>query len=161
MQFLNAERDGDRMAMTKPDSETGKELVRRFWEDVFNQGDAGGVAEIVSGEFRLRDLSTGEVLNRENLRDLVDGLQKNLEKPEAEIVEQFQAEDDRVVTRLVFRARPLGSGDQYEEPVEINALTIDRVENGVVADTTLMWDAWTADSTLRPDDIVEWRFPWW
>lgn len=149
------------MATSKPASKTGTELVRRFWEDAFNQSDASALSEIVADDFTLRDLSTGERLNRQNLNDLVEGLKSNLTDPKAEVVEQFQAEGGRVVTRLLFKALPLDASAQYDDPIEINGLTVDEIENGRVKSTTLMWDAWTADSTLRPDDIVEWRFPWW
>lgn len=151
------------MTATTPGRETGKDLVRRFWEDVFNQGDAGAVAEVVSTRYELRDLSTGAELDREDLTKLVEGLRENLGMPEAEVVDQWQAEGDRVVTRLVFRARPVDAKDDYGDPVEINAVTVDQVVDSQVESTIVMWDAWTADSKLRPrnSEILEWRFPWW
>lgn len=147
--------------MAEDSNDQSKDLVRKFWQDVFSSAGSRRVDEAVAAGFMSHDLSPEDEVSRENVKGLVEGVQKYLQNPEVSITEQFAAEQDHIVSMLAFRGHPLGDDHDPEELVELNAIALNRIANGEVTDTHLALDSLTASTGSHPTDVLKWRFPWW
>ena len=120
------------------DIEKNKDIARRFVDEVFVQGRAETVDEIVSPEFQSHSWpSTGD--GREDVKQAIERVSQGLEDIGFD-VEDMIAEDDRVAIRVTATARQVGefmgmppSGKSYE----IGEIHIFRITDGQI---TEHWD---------------------
>ena len=81
-------------------SATNKEIVRRFYEEVENQGRLDLIDELIAPDFKdvFNSSAFGPAIGREGIRNLVINLRK---RPDFHIeIEDLIAEDDKVVMRM-------------------------------------------------------------
>jgi steroid delta-isomerase-like uncharacterized protein len=127
---------GDRVIeLPAPSTEANKELVRRFVKEIFVDGNADAVDELVAEDFVPHTWpSTGD--GRTDLRRAMERVSKALSDVSFTI-EDMVAEDDRVAVRLTASARQTGefmgirpSGKSYT----IGEIHIFRIRDGKVSE---------------------------
>jgi steroid delta-isomerase-like uncharacterized protein len=115
--------------------EANKQLVRRFVQEIFVDGNADAVDELVAEDFVPHTWpSTGD--GRADLKRAIERVSKSLSDPSFAI-EDMIAEDDRVAVRLTASARQTGefmgippSGTSYT----IGEIHIFRMRDGKVTE---------------------------
>lgn len=112
--------------------EHNKSMVRRLWEEAWQQGNFTAVDELVDVNHVLHaypeDLAFGA--GAEGLKRLIDVNRTNL--PGAELtIEDLIAEEDKVVTRYSVRL-PQGA--------TTTGIWIDRIESSRVIESWVDWD---------------------
>lgn len=155
----------------------GANIVSRFWEYVFNDGDLELMDSLLASNYRLHDLSTNLSHTRVQLKSILLDVQHQLPDTYVRIDEQFEAEGDRVVTRLTFRSpdrrnyqATTESTDEGSDPAqdmappqewhEYSGVSICRVSNQQIVETRIIWEAMRAEMELEPAD-TNWRWPPW
>lgn len=89
-------------------SEANKKTVRRFYEEVMNQGKTTALAEVMADEFKDHgEAMFGESQGRETLRQSVEGVHQFLSDLTVSI-EHMVAEDDMVGVRGTMRCKHTG-----------------------------------------------------
>lgn len=80
-------------------AEENKNVVRRFWEDVFGKGELNVADEILANDYKLTsaDGSTMMLNGRESMKKLIDLMHDALTNMQVTIHDQI-AEEDKVVT---------------------------------------------------------------
>ncbi len=125
-------------------SEENKALVRRWFEDLFNEGNLDVADEIVAQDHVahdpvLRDLPTGPEADKQVVNIYHGAF------PDANItVEDQIAEGDEVATR--WSGRGTHQGELMGVPasgnrVEVSGMTINRISEGKIAETWTNYDA--------------------
>ncbi len=124
-------------------SEENKEKVRRFVEEVFNEGNLGVADELFASDYVLHDPTTPEeVRGPEGIKQFVQMYRSAF--PDGHItVEDQIAEGDKVVTR--FRGRGTHQGELMGIPpsgnqVEVPGITISRMSGGKIAEDWTNYD---------------------
>jgi steroid delta-isomerase-like uncharacterized protein len=134
---------GDRVIeLPGPSTEANKELVRRFVQAIFVDGNANAVDELVAEDFVPHTWSsTGD--GRGDLKRAIERVSKGLSDARFEI-EDMIAEDDRVAVRLTASARQTGEfmgippqGKSYT----IGEIHIFRIRNGKVSEHWHQFDS--------------------
>ena len=117
--------------------ERNKRVVRRVYEQGFNEGDGSVFDELYAPDFRhhnktIHDVSVGGAGEKESMRRFRDAI------PDVRFtIEDQIAEGDRVSNRLTIRGTPVKHFPPIEpngEPMEFRAVAIFRVENGLIAE---------------------------
>lgn len=123
-------------------SEANKELSRRFTE-LFSTGDESLADEILSPEVVFHGTAgDGELRGVDALKGFVSGYRRAF--PDAQsTVEDQAAEGDKVVTR--WRARGTHRGElgpiaATDRPFDIDGVTIERIEEGRIAEVWVARD---------------------
>jgi steroid delta-isomerase-like uncharacterized protein len=124
-------------------STQNKLILRRFFEEVFNQGNLAVADEIVADGYVNHNPAPGESPGREGLKQFVTGVRTAFRDLHFAIDDQV-AEGDKVVTR--WRATGIHQGDFAGVPptgkaVMITALNLHRVSDGQIQEGWLNWDA--------------------
>lgn len=124
-------------------STENKHILRRFFEEIFNQGNLAVADTIVAADYINHNPAPGEPPGCEGLKQFVTYMRNTF--PDLHItVEDQVAEDDKVVTRFTI------SGTQRREfagipptgrKVTVTALNIHRVSDGQICEGWLNWDA--------------------
>jgi steroid delta-isomerase-like uncharacterized protein len=122
--------------------EANKDLVRRFVREIFEDGNADAVDELVAEDFVPHTWpSTGD--GRGDLKRAIERVSKGLSDATFEI-EDMIAEDDRVAVRLTASARQTGEfmgmpsqGKSYT----IGEIHIFRVRDGKVSEHWHQFDS--------------------
>lgn len=124
------------------DAERNKELVRRFFAEVLNEGNLDRIDALVTPDYRLHAVGFPDPMDREAHKGFVATIRAAF--PDwRESVEEIVAEGDRVVARVVGRGAHRGefmgipaTGRQ----VEVVSVNIDRIADGRIAERWLLPD---------------------
>jgi predicted ester cyclase len=128
--------------------ENNKAVVRRFNEEVYNQGNMDVADELLAPNFVSRDTLTGEEASREDLKQAIAEQASTSSDLYFSIEEQI-AEGDKVVTRTI------GSGthdlEEYEGLAPSGArITIENIDIYRVVEGKIVEERGVSDSS-----------PWW
>ena len=120
-----------------------KLVLRRFFEEIFNQGNLAAADEIVSAHYLDHNAAPGEMPGRAGLTQFVTYLRSAFRNLNFTIDDQL-AEGDKVVTR--WNATAIHQGEfagvpATGKPVTITAINIHRVVDGQIQEGWLNWDA--------------------
>ena len=124
-------------------STTNRALLRRFFEEIYNQGDLRVADEIVAVDFINHNPLPGEAPGREAFKAFVAYLRRAFADLQFTIEDQV-AEDDKVVTRITISG--VQEGEFAGIPpsgklVSITAISIHRISNGQIEESWFNWDA--------------------
>jgi steroid delta-isomerase-like uncharacterized protein len=125
-------------------AEENKALVRRSFEEVFNQGNLDAVEEIFASDYVLHDPTTPEEIRGiEGMRQYVSIYRTAFPDLQQSIEDQF-AEGEKVATRLIGRGTHQGellgippTGNRVEAP----GIVINRISGGKIAESWANYDA--------------------
>jgi len=118
-----------------------KLILRRFFEELFNQGDLTAADEIISVAYRNHNAVPGELPGREGLKHWVTQMRAAVRDLYLTIEDQI-AEGDKVVTR--WKATGIQQGGfaglpPTSKPMAITAIQIHRVVDGQIQESWLTW----------------------
>jgi steroid delta-isomerase-like uncharacterized protein len=136
--------------MPNDDLERNKALVRRSLEEIYTGGNVDAIEEVFAPDFVAWDptFPNGELRGPEGIRGNVERGHKSFENWRFDI-EDVIAEGDRVVTRVVMRARSkaefLGMAPTGKE-LEVSGITIHRIANGKIVER---WGNWNTIGMLQ------------
>jgi steroid delta-isomerase-like uncharacterized protein len=125
-------------------SETNKALTRRWFEDLFNEGNLSVADELLAQNHVVHDpvftdLPTGPEADKQ-IVNIYHGA-----FPDANItIEDQIAEGDKVATRWTGRGTHQGEFmgvDPTDNRVELSGMTINRISEGKIAETWTNYDA--------------------
>jgi steroid delta-isomerase-like uncharacterized protein len=124
-------------------STQNKHLLRRFFEELFNQGTLAVADEIVGVNYVNHNSAPGETPGREGLKAFVTLLRTGFPDIRFTVEDQI-AEGDKVVTR--FSATGTQRGEFAGIPatgksITITAMNLHRVADGQIQEAWLNWDA--------------------
>lgn len=124
-------------------SAQNKLILRRFFEELFNQGNLTAADEIVSMNYLNHNAVPGETPGRAGLTQFVTYLRSAFRDLNFTIADQV-AEGDKVVTR--WNATAIHQGEFAGIPatgksVVITAINIHRVVDDQIQEGWLNWDA--------------------
>lgn len=117
-------------------TEANKAIVRRFIDEVFNEGKLAALAEVVDRDYIMHGTGT-EVRGHQGMQDFVTKYRTALPDYHCTIEDQV-AEGDKVVTRWTVRGTQRGELDGIPptgKPVTLAGIVIDRIANGRMAET--------------------------
>lgn len=157
--------------------EDGKQYIRRFWEDIFNKGNVDEIDDLFTPDFVLHDLANNQDRSRSDLKNMIQQVRYQTTGVQADIQEQLAAEGGNVVTRFVLRVAPSmygarSTGEAVEnstgqsdangssssvDVLELNAISISRMEGEQIAETWLLWESLRGQQML----FSFWRWPPW
>jgi steroid delta-isomerase-like uncharacterized protein len=113
-----------------------KAMLRRYFSEVWNQGNFDLLSQIVAPDILVHDRFPGQTPGREGVKNLIN--QIRTASPDIYFnVEDMIAEGDKVVTR--WTARGTQQGELLGVPptgkqVEVTAIVIDRIANGKIVE---------------------------
>jgi hypothetical protein len=154
------------------EQEDNGDVIRRFFEEVFGTGDVGLLDEIVVEDFTLEDLAAHRTFSVDELKETIFRIHKDVPEWGAEVIEQFDAEDSRVVTRFIFSAPPGDDPDEYEddgdsdsELVRLNGIAIATVAGYKIDRVCMIWESIRAETeitpVITPGEVRLWKWPPW
>jgi len=123
-------------------TEANKAIMKRFWDELFTQGNTKVADEIVGPNYLNHDSAPGEQLGRAGLAAFV--AQMHSAFPDGRFdVEQFVVEGDTVATR--WRATGTHRGEFMGIPatgktVNITGIAIHRIADGLIVESWGNWD---------------------
>jgi steroid delta-isomerase-like uncharacterized protein len=135
-------------------NEQNRAVVRRFIDEVFNQGDLSVAEEILAPDYIHHDPATAEMGSG------VDGLEKMIQFyreafPDYRITLDEQiATEDRVVERWTGRGTHQGTMmgiPATNRTIEASGISIHRLQNGKIAET---WTVFDTAGLLRQLGVV-------
>ena len=119
-------------------------VVLRWWDEVWNGGDVGLVDELHTSDFRDHDPASPWVRpGPEGMKEKVRAYRTAF--PDLEFaMEKVLSGDDHVVTH--WRCRGTHQGEilglkPTGKTIEIEGISIFRLQDGKIAEQTLIWDA--------------------
>ena len=124
-------------------AEQNKANARRFYEEVWNQGNLDVIDQLADPNVVGHDPVGGEIRGREALRQFVSGNRTAF--PDLRItIEDQVAEGDKVVTR--WSSRGTHKGDLMGiaptgKQTRVTGISIDRYSGGKVVEDYTDWDA--------------------
>ena len=120
-------------------SQQNKELIRRWFEEVWNRGSADALNEILASNAKIHNLPTDPSCGQNGpceFQPLVEKFRSAL--PDLNItVDDMIAEGDKVVARCTVRGTHRGDALGFaptEKAVEITGITIARIENNQIVE---------------------------
>ena len=124
-------------------AEANKAVMRRFWEELFNQQRFEVAEDIIAPDYTNHDLIPGETPGRAGLTQFVR-LTHAMAPDIRYAVEDLLAEGDRVVTRWSAAGTQQGEFAGIPptgRPFAITGIAIHRIAGGQVAEAWNNWDA--------------------
>jgi steroid delta-isomerase-like uncharacterized protein len=126
-------------------AETNKALVRREFEEMFNQGgDLDTAGEFYSPDYLLHEPTSGDVRGLEAAREFAATYREAFPDLQTAIDDQV-AEGDKVVSRFSGRGTHLGETEDFGPAtgnrIEITGITIDRFSDGRIVEEWTNFDA--------------------
>ncbi len=122
--------------------DANKALVRRFFDEVMNEGKLDVVDEIFAPEYVNRHAHPGQTPGPEGVKALVTNVRRAF--PDlVETVDDLVAEGDRVALRLTLRGTHRGLFRGVEgtgRRVEVMGMSIVRVEDGKIPEGWFFFD---------------------
>jgi steroid delta-isomerase-like uncharacterized protein len=123
-------------------SDSNKEVIQAFLEDVINQGRFERANDLVKEDFVELDPLPGQEQGREGLKAVIHDLRSAF--PDMHwVVKEMAAEGDKVVTRFVWTGTQRGvflGIPATGRSVEVKGVVIDRLEDGKMADSRILMD---------------------
>ena len=123
-------------------SEDNIAVVRRLFDEVWGQGNLGAIDECCTEDFVDHDPIAGEG-NRESAKQAASGYREAFPDLTVEI-DDILASGDRVAYRWhavgTFENELMGQQPNHERGEPIVGLTIDRFEDGKIAESWSQWD---------------------
>jgi steroid delta-isomerase-like uncharacterized protein len=124
-------------------ADANKQILRRFFEELFNTGDLSIADEIVAENFVNDNNIPGEPPGREELKAFVTLLRTSFRDIHFTVDDQI-AEGNKVATRLHFTGTHQGEFAGMPptgKSINVTAINIQRVSGGQIQETWLDWDA--------------------
>jgi steroid delta-isomerase-like uncharacterized protein len=123
-------------------SESNKQAIRAFIEDVLNRGDFDRANDLVHEDFVELDPLPGQQQGREGLKAVIAQMRSAF--PDMHwVVSETVAEGEKVVSRFTWtgthRDTFLGIPGTGKH-VEVKGVVIDRLESGKMADSRILMD---------------------
>lgn len=151
--------------MTTDDS---KEIVRRFWEEIFGHGDIEAIDEVCAANYRLHNLIYREIHRLSGLKRIVRETHYAVPGLRVVVDDQWLTVDGRVFTRFTLRVSPPQEGGASQQPVppggewEYSGMSTSRVVEGKIEESWLLWEALRAAEELGSAFGEHgWRWPPW
>ncbi len=116
--------------------ESNEQVVRRFYDAVFNKGDTAAINELVAPDFADHSPFPGQAPDRDGLSQFVTMFHTPLPDLKIEIDDMF-GQNDKVATRWTAHATHRGTFLQIPatgKQVTIKGIDIMRIENGKVVE---------------------------
>jgi steroid delta-isomerase-like uncharacterized protein len=125
-------------------SETQKNLVRRYYEEMWNPGNLTLIDELFAPSYANYDPATpgGVAHGPEGMKQLVSTYKSAFPDLHFTIEEMF-AEGDRVATRWIARATHQGEMNGIPatgKPAAVTGITITHFANGQIVEDRVNWD---------------------
>ena len=134
-----------------------KTILRRFFEEIFNDQNLAVADEIVAVNYINHNAAPGETPGREGLKQYVAYLHSANDGIRF-VIEDQVAEDEKVVTR--WTATGTHTGEFAGIPAtgkafSLTAINIHRVVDGQIQEGWLEWDAlgWMQQLGVIPSDV--------
>ena len=124
-------------------SAANKDLLRRYFEELFNAGDLSVADEIVAPGYVNHNAVPGEAPGRDRLKAFVTFIRTAFRDFHMAIEDQI-AEGDKVVTRLTATGThqaEFAGVPATGKRVNVTLINIHRVSGGQVQEAWLNWDA--------------------
>ena len=137
--------------MTDENVAKNKELLRRFYKDVYVDWDMTMVDEVVSPEFTSHDWPAGFPTGPQAFRDYYDDLRKTVPDARYE-VDDLIAEGDRVVVRWRLLGTHKGEFQGIAptgRAITLKGIAIYRVENGKLMERWVVSDLFGVLEQIR------------
>lgn len=150
--------------------ENDKELVGRFWEEVFGRGDPDALDELLAPGYKFHDLANRKKYDAKSLKGLVSGIRAGMPGARVFREDQMSAEDSKVVTRFTVHVRLRDGVATNEEPgpddeeLELNGMSISRVVGGGIEESWVLWESLLAEQKIGPPKTapeLPVRRSWW
>jgi steroid delta-isomerase-like uncharacterized protein len=123
-------------------STANKEILRRFFEELFNHGDLDVADDIVGTNYHNHNAAPGEAPGREGLKAFVTYLRSAF--PDVHFtIDDLIAEEDKVVTRWSVTGTQKGEFAGIPatgRAVHVSAINIHRLKDGQIHEAWLNWD---------------------
>ena len=123
-------------------SDSNKDVIKAFLEDVINQGRLERANDLVKEDFVELDPLPGQVQGREGLKAVIHALRSAF--PDMHwVVNEMVAEGQKVVTRFVWTGTHRGvflGIPATGRSVEVKGVVIDRLQDGKMADSRILMD---------------------
>jgi len=123
--------------------EDNKALHRRFFEELFNQGNLENAYEIVTADYYNHNPSPGETPGAEGLKQFITTLRIAFPDIHFSVDDQI-AEGDKVLSRWTATGThqaEFAGIPATNRPIRVTALNIHRVVEGKIHEGWLNWDA--------------------
>jgi steroid delta-isomerase-like uncharacterized protein len=123
-------------------AESNKTTLRRFFEELFNEGNLEVAGEIVAEDYVNHNPAPGEPPGLEGLKAFIAGMRTSFPDGHFSIDDQI-AEGDKAVTRWTFHGThkaDFAGIPATGKRVTFSAINIHRVVDGVIQDGWLKWD---------------------
>ena len=123
-------------------SEENKAVLRRFFEEVWNEGNLDAIDEIISPNFTAHNARPGTSPDREGTKQFILDYRSAFPDVHLQIEDQV-AEGDKVVTR--FSAHGTHEGELMGIPatgkeINITGIGLNRVEGGQIVESWTEFD---------------------
>jgi len=122
--------------------QSNREAVRRFIEDVLNQGDVEAAGRFFWDDMVEQEPLPGQGPGLAGLKDVLRGLRTAFPDMHWTVQEQI-AEGDKVLTRFEWSGTQRGAFlgvPATGRPVKVWGMVIDRFEGGKIKDTRIIMD---------------------
>jgi steroid delta-isomerase-like uncharacterized protein len=117
-------------------------VIKRFLEEVINQGRLEVADEIVEENFVELDPLPGQRQGREGLKEVIAMLRSAF--PDMHwVIDETIASGDKVVTRFTWTGTHRGNFmgiPATDRPVKVKGVVIDRLSAGMMADSRILMD---------------------
>lgn len=146
--------------------EESKDVIVRFWEEVYDGENLDALDELLSPDYRLHDLANRREYDAESLKGLLSGIWAGVPGARVRREDQAAAGENKVVTRFTVQVRLRDGVATADEPapgdeeLELNGISISRVSDGKIGETWLLWESLLAEQRIGPGDD-SWRWPPW
>ncbi|MBA2714081.1 MAG: ester cyclase [Rubrobacteraceae bacterium] len=146
----------------------GEGVVRRFWEDIFSQGDIHAMDEVFAADFKLHDLVYRQVHRLMGTKRIVRDTHYDVPGTRVVVEDQRLEADGRVFTRFTVSVSPPEDAETSGQSTppggewEYSGMSISRVVEGKIEETWLVWEALRAAEELSAIfGSEDWRWPPW
>jgi steroid delta-isomerase-like uncharacterized protein len=123
-------------------SDTNKDVIRAFVEDVINQGRLARANDLVKEDFVELDPLPGQEQGREGLKAVIESMRTAF--PDMHwVVREMVSEGEKVVTRFTWTGTHKGvfaGVPATGARVEVKGVVIDRLEDRMMADSRILMD---------------------
>lgn len=145
----------------------GEGVVRRFWEEIFGQGDTYAMDEVLADNYRLHDLVYWDIHRLDDVKRIVRDTHDRMPGTRVYVEDQRLSDDGEVFTRFTVRVPPPhseapGQTTSPETGWEYSGMSLSRVVGGKIEESRLVWEALRASEELESTfAVAEWRWPPW
>jgi len=151
--------------------EDGKNVVRRFWEEISsNENGLDVIDELFAASYTLHDLAYSKEKTLGDLKQIIRETRYRIRGIRVAIEEQMLAEGDRVVTRFMVYVPPQDDTEAIQQyaPADTgrkyNGISISRLSGEKIQESWVLWEAQRAEQELVEEfgpGQLEWWWPPW